>query len=134
MITGGLGQESDAVIPLVQQPGSGGLKIIARWFNAGGQRGVFNLHDGYGRITVAYPNSTLQQVPNCTLTVNASDYVLEINPPDPRGYTVMGFLTGSLPCVDSGTAIVEWYLDGSLIDAKLGQITPCAFTDFGRWP
>lgn len=119
----------------VQAAASTGLKIIARWSSTTGQRGVFNLYDGLGNVMVAFPNSNHLYVPNCALTVNADHYVLEIDPPDPRGYWLFGFLTGTYPCHDYGTATVEWYLNGSLIRRYADVIiTPCSFEPLGSWP
>jgi hypothetical protein len=75
---------------------------------------------------VVFPNTNHNFIPNCQITVIPNGYIVEINPPDNRPFLVEGFINGSLPCDEFGTATVEWYREGALVKTMSGQIHDCS--------
>jgi hypothetical protein len=124
-ITGTLGAEQDAVIGLVQPAVKGPLKIVFRYVTSSGNLAAFYLKDTDGKLTVVFPNTNHNFIPNCKITVIPNGYVVEIDPPDNRPFYVEGFVNGMLPCDEFGTATIEWYRDGMLVKTIEGQIDEC---------
>lgn len=130
-ITGTLGTEQDAVIGLVQPPVTGPLKIVFRYSTSSGNLAAFYLKDSVGRLTVVFPNTNHNFIPNCRISVIPNGYIVEIDPADPRRFYVEGFVNGRLPCDEFGTASIEWYRDGALVKVLEGAIDDCGVSNLG---